>query len=294
MAEPWNTATTASIAGRPQGPSAAPSVSPSSPQWVRPQRRWACCSWRSGWARSGRRSVPPRRSPSEAASSARSLRPMRRPPLAGGSAGSSLHSNDAARDRGVPGLPRAAGAAGAASGTAAVPAGPAASPGDVASEHQSPRDQRPHPDGRRQRQHHQPDLSGRCAVHRSFGMGPVGAALGPWGLPAMLAVVAVFQGSAMPVAQMATRPVRDTSRPVINDPTPTVAVRGSIISPISPAGPGRGGARSLGSAGDAGGRGGVPGLGHAGGSDHDPQGPSAAPTGPIPNATSSKPNAAAV
>lgn len=36
----------------------------------------------------------------------------------------------------------------------------------------------------------------------AFGMGPVGAALGPWGLPAMLAVVAVFQGSAMPVAQI--------------------------------------------------------------------------------------------
>ncbi|TNC13023.1 MFS transporter, partial [Methylobacterium terricola] len=36
----------------------------------------------------------------------------------------------------------------------------------------------------------------------AFGMGPVGAVLGPWGLPAMLAVVAVFQGSAMPVAQI--------------------------------------------------------------------------------------------
>lgn len=36
----------------------------------------------------------------------------------------------------------------------------------------------------------------------AFGAGPVGAVLGPWGLPAMLAVVAVFQGSAMPVAQI--------------------------------------------------------------------------------------------
>lgn len=36
----------------------------------------------------------------------------------------------------------------------------------------------------------------------AFGSRHVGAALGPWGLPAMLAVVAVFQGSAMPVAQV--------------------------------------------------------------------------------------------
>lgn len=36
----------------------------------------------------------------------------------------------------------------------------------------------------------------------TFGSRHVGAALGPWGLPAMLAVVAVFQGSAMPVAQI--------------------------------------------------------------------------------------------
>jgi MFS family permease len=36
----------------------------------------------------------------------------------------------------------------------------------------------------------------------AFGHHQVGAALGPWGLPAMLAVVAVFQGSAMPVAQV--------------------------------------------------------------------------------------------
>lgn len=36
----------------------------------------------------------------------------------------------------------------------------------------------------------------------AFGSQHVGAVLGPWGLPAMLAVVAVFQGSAMPVAQV--------------------------------------------------------------------------------------------
>jgi EmrB/QacA subfamily drug resistance transporter len=36
----------------------------------------------------------------------------------------------------------------------------------------------------------------------AFGHHQVGAALGPWGLPAMLALVAVFQGSAMPVAQV--------------------------------------------------------------------------------------------
>jgi EmrB/QacA subfamily drug resistance transporter len=36
----------------------------------------------------------------------------------------------------------------------------------------------------------------------AFASGPVGASLGPWGLPGMLAVVAVFQGSAMPVAQI--------------------------------------------------------------------------------------------
>jgi MFS family permease len=36
----------------------------------------------------------------------------------------------------------------------------------------------------------------------AFGSRHAGAVLGPWGLPAMLAVVAVFQGSAMPVAQV--------------------------------------------------------------------------------------------
>ncbi|KAA2211615.1 MFS transporter [Pseudoroseomonas oryzae] len=36
----------------------------------------------------------------------------------------------------------------------------------------------------------------------AFGHHQVGATLGPWGLPAMLALVAVFQGSAMPVAQV--------------------------------------------------------------------------------------------
>ncbi|MGI4955770.1 MAG: MFS transporter [Janthinobacterium lividum] len=36
----------------------------------------------------------------------------------------------------------------------------------------------------------------------AFGARQAGAVLGPWGLPAMLAVVAVFQGSAMPVAQV--------------------------------------------------------------------------------------------
>jgi len=36
----------------------------------------------------------------------------------------------------------------------------------------------------------------------AFGSRYAGAVLGPWGLPAMLAVVAVFQGSAMPVAQV--------------------------------------------------------------------------------------------
>ena len=36
----------------------------------------------------------------------------------------------------------------------------------------------------------------------AFGAGPASAALGAWGLPAMLAVVAVFQGTAMPVAQI--------------------------------------------------------------------------------------------
>jgi hypothetical protein len=36
----------------------------------------------------------------------------------------------------------------------------------------------------------------------AFGHHQAGAALGPWGLPAMLALVAVFQGSAMPVAQV--------------------------------------------------------------------------------------------
>ncbi|MHB2208420.1 MFS transporter [Methylobacterium sp. CM6257] len=36
----------------------------------------------------------------------------------------------------------------------------------------------------------------------AFGGGHAGAVLGPWGLPAMLALVAVFQGSAMPVAQI--------------------------------------------------------------------------------------------
>ena len=36
----------------------------------------------------------------------------------------------------------------------------------------------------------------------AFGSRHVGAVLGPWGLPAMLAVVAVFQGSAMPIAQV--------------------------------------------------------------------------------------------
>ncbi len=36
----------------------------------------------------------------------------------------------------------------------------------------------------------------------AFGSRHAGAVLGPWGLPAMLAVVAVFQGSAMPVAQI--------------------------------------------------------------------------------------------
>ena len=36
----------------------------------------------------------------------------------------------------------------------------------------------------------------------AFGAGPVGAVFGAWGLPAMLAVAAVFQGTAMPVAQI--------------------------------------------------------------------------------------------
>ncbi len=36
----------------------------------------------------------------------------------------------------------------------------------------------------------------------AVGLGPVGALIGPWGLPAMLAAVAVVQGSAMPVAQI--------------------------------------------------------------------------------------------
>ncbi|WP_158600843.1 MFS transporter [Teichococcus wenyumeiae] len=36
----------------------------------------------------------------------------------------------------------------------------------------------------------------------AFGHHQAGAVLGPWGLPAMLALVAVFQGSAMPVAQV--------------------------------------------------------------------------------------------
>lgn len=36
----------------------------------------------------------------------------------------------------------------------------------------------------------------------ALGSRHVGAAFGPWGLPAMLAVVAIFQGSAMPVAQI--------------------------------------------------------------------------------------------
>ncbi len=36
----------------------------------------------------------------------------------------------------------------------------------------------------------------------AFGSRHVTAALGPWGLPAMLAAVAIFQGSAMPVAQV--------------------------------------------------------------------------------------------
>lgn len=36
----------------------------------------------------------------------------------------------------------------------------------------------------------------------AFAGGPIGTALGPWGLPAMLAIVAVFQGTAMPVAQI--------------------------------------------------------------------------------------------
>jgi len=36
----------------------------------------------------------------------------------------------------------------------------------------------------------------------AFGHHEAGAALGPWGVPAMLAAVAVFQGSAMPVAQV--------------------------------------------------------------------------------------------
>jgi len=39
-------------------------------------------------------------------------------------------------------------------------------------------------------------------VFVALGRGPVGGAIGPWGLPAMLAAVAVFQGSAMPVAQI--------------------------------------------------------------------------------------------
>ncbi len=36
----------------------------------------------------------------------------------------------------------------------------------------------------------------------AFGSRQVGAAFGPWGLPAMLAVVAIFQGTAMPIAQI--------------------------------------------------------------------------------------------
>ena len=36
----------------------------------------------------------------------------------------------------------------------------------------------------------------------AFGSGPANVVLGAWGLPALLAVVAVFQGSAMPVAQI--------------------------------------------------------------------------------------------
>ena len=36
----------------------------------------------------------------------------------------------------------------------------------------------------------------------AFGSRQVGTAFGPWGLPAMLAVVAIFQGTAMPIAQI--------------------------------------------------------------------------------------------
>jgi len=41
-----------------------------------------------------------------------------------------------------------------------------------------------------------------CLLVVAFGAGPVNAVLGPWGLPAMLAVVVLFQGTAMPVAQI--------------------------------------------------------------------------------------------
>ncbi len=41
-----------------------------------------------------------------------------------------------------------------------------------------------------------------CLMVVAFGAVPVNAVVGPWGLPAMLAVVVVFQGTAMPVAQI--------------------------------------------------------------------------------------------
>jgi MFS family permease len=41
-----------------------------------------------------------------------------------------------------------------------------------------------------------------CLLVVAFGAVPVNAVLGPWGLPAMLAVVVLFQGTAMPVAQI--------------------------------------------------------------------------------------------
>ncbi|MDR5760574.1 MFS transporter [Caballeronia sp. LZ035] len=41
-----------------------------------------------------------------------------------------------------------------------------------------------------------------CLVVVAFGAAPVNATFGPWGLPIMLAVVVVFQGTAMPVAQI--------------------------------------------------------------------------------------------
>jgi MFS family permease len=41
-----------------------------------------------------------------------------------------------------------------------------------------------------------------CLVVVAFGAVPINAVLGPWGLPAMLAVVVAFQGTAMPVAQI--------------------------------------------------------------------------------------------